>query len=306
MLRCAAQYNVSRASSAGVGGMRGGRATTTRGKKPRQQHCCLPHAENASAALVAPSAPTPAAPLHRAPHASFSPSSPSGPSRPRIALARQISPFQAASAGPGLHAPGLAQHRTTGGGNLGAASFSGAGSMNGAAPSPPADERAQRKRALTDELVALRTQKAQVLRQIQAIAKRQKSGGLPTKASELLASNKQLVMQLEQRNRAEKVRGASCEPPNCLPGSWQRDLWQQQGGRAGDADGAAAAATVASPRRPSPQLGSAVIWAWLRPCGCYAHVASRPRANAGSGRSMFLLRGTCAAPPAPPCPRAQR
>lgn len=78
--------------------------------------------------------------------------------------------------------------------------------MNGVAVPGGADQRAARKRQLTEELVQLRTQKAEVLRQIQAIAKRQKTGGLPTKASELLAGNNRLVLQMEQRNRAEKVR----------------------------------------------------------------------------------------------------
>ncbi len=77
--------------------------------------------------------------------------------------------------------------------------------MNGTAGLSP-EQRTARKRALTDELVAIRTQKADVLRQIQQIAKRQKTGGLPTKASELLATNNKLVLQMEQRNRAEKVR----------------------------------------------------------------------------------------------------
>ncbi|EFN50530.1 expressed protein, partial [Chlorella variabilis] len=74
--------------------------------------------------------------------------------------------------------------------------------MNGVGQSQ--EQRSQRKRSLTDELVAIRTQKADVLRQIQQIAKRQKTGGMPTKASELLASNNKLVLQMEQRNRAEK------------------------------------------------------------------------------------------------------
>ncbi|KAI3423977.1 hypothetical protein D9Q98_009811 [Chlorella vulgaris] len=73
--------------------------------------------------------------------------------------------------------------------------------MNGVAP----EQRVVRKRALTEELVAIRTQKADVLRQIEQIAKRQKTGGLPTKASELLAGNNKLVLQMEQRNRAEKM-----------------------------------------------------------------------------------------------------
>lgn len=75
--------------------------------------------------------------------------------------------------------------------------------MNGLTPaSEPADVR---KRQLMEELVQLRTQKAEVLKQIQQIAKRQKTGGLPTKANELLASNNRLAMQMEQRNRAEKI-----------------------------------------------------------------------------------------------------
>lgn len=80
--------------------------------------------------------------------------------------------------------------------------------MNGLAGAPPAsaEERVARKRQLMDELIQLRTQKAEVLKQIQQIAKRQKTGGLPTKASELLAGNNKLVLQMEQRNRAEKVR----------------------------------------------------------------------------------------------------
>ncbi|KAL4421258.1 hypothetical protein ABPG75_010549 [Micractinium tetrahymenae] len=78
--------------------------------------------------------------------------------------------------------------------------------MNGLTPAPePADARAARKRQLMEELVQLRTQKAEVLKQIQQIAKRQKTGGLPTKANELLASNNRLVVQMEQRNRAEKI-----------------------------------------------------------------------------------------------------
>ena len=78
--------------------------------------------------------------------------------------------------------------------------------MNGlSAPPPSAEQRVARKRALTDELVQIRTQKAEVLRQIQAIAKRQKTGGMPTKAAELLAGNNRLVLQMEQRNRAEKI-----------------------------------------------------------------------------------------------------
>lgn len=78
--------------------------------------------------------------------------------------------------------------------------------MNGLAPaSEPADVR---KRQLMEELVQLRTQKAEVLKQIQQIAKRQKTGGLPTKANELLASNNRLAVQMEQRNRAEKVGAA--------------------------------------------------------------------------------------------------
>ena len=86
--------------------------------------------------------------------------------------------------------------------------------MNGlsGAPQPSAEQRVARKRALTDELVALRTQKADVLRQIQAIAKRQKTGGLPTKANELLSGNMVLVLQMEQRNRAEKVRRRQGRP----------------------------------------------------------------------------------------------
>lgn len=76
----------------------------------------------------------------------------------------------------------------------------------GVAPVAPSNEqRLARKRQLTDELVQIRTQKAEVLRQIQAIAKRQKTGGLPTKAAELLAGNNKLVLQMEQRNRAEKI-----------------------------------------------------------------------------------------------------
>lgn len=79
--------------------------------------------------------------------------------------------------------------------------------MNGlSAPPPSAEQRTVRKHTLTDELVQIRTQKAEVLRQITAIAKRQKTGGLPTKAAELLAGNNRLVLQMEQRNRAEKVR----------------------------------------------------------------------------------------------------
>ncbi len=73
-------------------------------------------------------------------------------------------------------------------------------------PPPALHWQVARKRQLTDELVQIRTQKAEVLRQIQAIAKRQKTGGLPTKAAELLAGNNKLVLQMEQRNRAEKVR----------------------------------------------------------------------------------------------------
>ena len=72
-----------------------------------------------------------------------------------------------------------------------------------------------RKRQLTDELVQIRTQKAEVLRQIQAIAKRQKTGGMPTQAAELLASNNKLVLQMEQRNRAEKVRRTHASPASC-------------------------------------------------------------------------------------------
>jgi hypothetical protein len=85
--------------------------------------------------------------------------------------------------------------------------------MNGVAP----EQRVVRKRALTEELVAIRTQKADVLRQIEQIAKRQKTGGLPTKASELLAGNNKLVLQMEQRNRAEKVRAA---PHDCNCRRW--------------------------------------------------------------------------------------
>lgn len=108
--------------------------------------------------------------------------------------------------------------------------------MNGlaAAPQPP-NARAERKRALMEELVQLRTQKAEVLKQIQQIAKRQKTGGLPTKASELLAGNNRLVLQMEQRNRAEKVsRGAGpAVGPLRRPGEgWARRAREQAGGRA--------------------------------------------------------------------------
>lgn len=90
------------------------------------------------------------------------------------------------------------------------------------ASTPAPHSQVARKRQLTDELVQIRTQKAEVLRQIQAIAKRQKTGGLPTKAAELLAGNNKLVLQMEQRNRAEKVRRrlpsvlrACCWPAGC-------------------------------------------------------------------------------------------
>lgn len=66
----------------------------------------------------------------------------------------------------------------------------------------------------------IRTQKAEVLRQIQAIAKRQKTGGMPTKAAELLAGNNKLVLQMEQRNRAEKVRRAGCDALCCAGHLW--------------------------------------------------------------------------------------
>jgi hypothetical protein len=114
--------------------------------------------------------------------------------------------------------------------------------MNGVAGLNP-EQRTARKRALTDELVAIRTQKADVLRQIQQIAKRQKTGGLPTKASELLATNNKLVLQMEQRNRAEKVR--------VCPAAAIRDDGRPQG-RPGASSQRAASAAAAS---PEAQLG---------------------------------------------------
>ena len=124
------------------------------------------------------------------------------------------------------------------------------------------EQRAARKRALTDELVALRTQKAEVLRQIQAIAKRQKTGGLPTKASELLAGNNRLVLQMEQRNRAEKVRR----------------------GRGGGPIGAmqpAAAAAVAGGRVAAPGA-SLLVCCWLVPLPVAQPVAHSAAARLGS------------------------
>lgn len=111
--------------------------------------------------------------------------------------------------------------------------------MNGlavAGPPQSADQRVARKRQLMDELVALRTQKAEVLKQIQQIAKRQKTGGLPTKASELLAGNNKLVLQMEQRNRAEKVRGRRV----CAGAARNACMACQLGPQAGSAVGASA------------------------------------------------------------------
>lgn len=66
------------------------------------------------------------------------------------------------------------------------------------------DERLVRKRALESELEAIRTQKAEVLKAIQQIAKKQKLGGLPN--SKAMALTHEAKIEQENRHHADRVR----------------------------------------------------------------------------------------------------
>lgn len=65
------------------------------------------------------------------------------------------------------------------------------------------EDRLNRKRALESELEAIRIQKAEVLRAIQQIAKKQKLGGPPSKNAALTHEAK---VDAERRNHAEQMR----------------------------------------------------------------------------------------------------
>eukprot|EP00887_Chlorella_sp_A99_P005831 scaffold1.g5831.t1 len=65
-----------------------------------------------------------------------------------------------------------------------------------------AEERAARKRQLSDDLVLVRTQKAEVLRQIQQIAKKQRTSAV---AGPLSVEERRLLKREEQRRRMEAI-----------------------------------------------------------------------------------------------------
>lgn len=186
------------------------------------------------------------------------------------------------------------------------------------ASTPAPHPQLARKRQLTDELVQIRTQKAEVLRQIQAIAKRQKTGGLPTKAAELLAGNNKLVLQMEQRNRAEKVRrplpsvlragfwAAGCAAPGCSPAARLRRLAMQRAKR--HAAFAAMRSVVvllrcahglagigsSSRQPPQRQFVAALLQRRRRWASCQQAVAlGRPPAAACAAAPLLPLRCCC-------------
>ena len=74
--------------------------------------------------------------------------------------------------------------------------------MNGITTVLPPEERAARKRQLQDDLVLVRTQKAEVLRQIQQIAKRQKTSLV---AGPLSVEERRLLKREEQRRRMDII-----------------------------------------------------------------------------------------------------
>lgn len=74
--------------------------------------------------------------------------------------------------------------------------------MNGITTIIPAEERAARKRQLHEDLVLVRTQKAEVLRQIQQIAKKQKTSAI---GGPLSVEDRRLLKREEQRRRMEAI-----------------------------------------------------------------------------------------------------
>lgn len=79
--------------------------------------------------------------------------------------------------------------------------------MNGL-PQPSAEQRALRKRQLLDELTTVRQQKADVLRQIQQIAKKQRTSGPPPSIDGLSIEARRAAAQLEHKRRVEAIWSA--------------------------------------------------------------------------------------------------
>lgn len=75
--------------------------------------------------------------------------------------------------------------------------------MNGITAGP--DERAARKRQLEADLALVRTQKAEVLRSIQQIAKKQRLGGPPTHAQNMSHEAKVQNAKLEHARRNDAI-----------------------------------------------------------------------------------------------------
>lgn len=77
--------------------------------------------------------------------------------------------------------------------------------MNGVQPGASAEQRQARKRELLQELTLVRQQKADILRQLQVIAKKQRTVGPPPKASGLPPETRRQAIEVDHHRRVEGI-----------------------------------------------------------------------------------------------------